>query len=387
MIGRWAARLVAVVGLLLTGCGSDADVSRLPDLPHPPVVPLLDEVPVTGESRAFELDYGGGGSGAPFGTNLFVPPGAAGSIAIVPWEGGGKGARFTVPEKGDSVFCTVPVRLLGPVVVGGRTRVTDLTLGADAWSGVDIELRARDEHGTVVSPPGSRFFTLRHERAPSDWESWSVPVTPPEGAAKAEVCVRFLGATGTMEVDRLEIVTEGVPLPPEAPRISLRWSLDEPGDRAPPTAPDTPTDVPPRGFDLLIPPGTKGATLTWGRYDGAVGVRMLVELPGNALACSQPFAVAPGMVLRGRLKVRTIETDTREWTGFVAEMRGYDIVGGLVAAGPSPFTLLHAFKTAGDWQDFDAVYAPPVSAVTGKLCFRFVESTGDALIDEAGVGE
>ena len=51
------------------------------------------------------------------------------------------------------------------------------------------------------------------------------------------------------------------------------------------------------------------------------------------------------------------------------------------------FALLHAFKAPGDWQDFDAVYAPPVSAVTGKLCFRFVESTGDALIDEAGVGE
>lgn len=385
-------RGVAFAAFIVAGCGSDADVSRLPPLPHPPVVPPLDEVPVTGESRAFELEYGGGGSGAPFGTNLFVPPGASGSVAIVAFEGGpagggGKGARFTVPVAGDSVFCTVSVRILGPVVVSGRSRVTELALGPEAWSGVDVELRARDENGAVVAAPGARFTTLSHARAASDWEDWSVPYTPPAGAVKGEVCVRFLGATGTIEVDRLQVLAEGVPLPAEAPRIALHWSLDEPGDRAPPTAPDTPTDVPPRGFDFLIPPGTRGATLTWGRYDGALAARMLVEQPGNALICSQPFVVAPGLVIRGRVKVRGIATDEREWTGFVAEMRGYDIVGGLVAAGPTAFTLLHAFKAAGDWEAFDAVYTPPVSAVTGKVCFRFVESTGDALVDEAGVGE
>lgn len=365
--------------LLLAGCGSDADRSRLPAIPDPPEVPLLPEEAPKGESRAFELNFGGGGAGAPYGMNLFVPPGMVGSVVTGPLTDGAKGATFSVPQKGDTVLCTSPVRIQGPFRFTARLRVAELVAAGDGWSGVDLELRARDDQNALVSPPdGTRFQRIAHWSGAGDWEDVDEEITPPAGAVKGELCLRFVTATGTVEVDRLQVETPGVPLPPPIPIVSVAWNLDEAGGGS----------GAPRGFDFLIPPGTTGATLTAGPLDGgATGIRMKVETPGNAVTCSQPFSVAPGMVARGRVNVLSVTPDGRPWTGFVAEVRTYDLVGGLASPVGSPFTPVTTLREATGWLSFEQPFAPPAEAVTGKLCFRFVESTGEALIDEASVGE
>lgn len=366
------------LALLLAGCGSDADRSRLPAIPDPPVVPPLEDVADRGESRAFDLDFGGGGSGAPYGTNLFVPPGATGSVSVGPLSDGSKGARLDIPSPGDTVLCSSPVRLVGPVEISARLRVEALTASGGAWSGVDLEVRARDAEGKLLSPEGARFHRLRHWGAAGEWEEWTEAFTPPPGAVKGEVCLRLVGATGVVELDRLAVIAPGVPLPPPVPIVSLAWDLDTPGGGS----------GAPQGLDFLIPPGTTGATLTHGPVgDGRVGVRIAVDTPGNAVACTQGFSVAPGMLAKGTLKLESVTADDRPWTGFVVEVRTYDLVGGLISPAGTPFTPVVTLRAPGDWATFAHPFAPPADAVTGKLCFRFVEATGVALLDDVAVGE
>ena len=55
------------------------------------------------------------------------------------------------------------------------------------------------------------------------------------------------------------------------------------------------------------------------------------------------------------------------------------------AAGAYPVRV--TIREPGDWMTFEQPFAPPSDAITGKLCFRFVESTGEVLVDEVSVGE
>lgn len=359
-----------LLGLL--GCAPEAEVSRLPLLADPPVVPPVPETPHAGESRAFELDFGGGGSGAPWGTNLFVPPGAVGSITLgaVP---GGKGARVEVPAPGDTVYCSAPVKVKDRFRFEARMRVEAVEGATGPNRGLVVEMRARADDGALVSPAGSRYHPLRAWTAPEDWSTWETEVEVPAAARRAELCWRFVGATGVVEVDRFVVETPGVPTPPPLPIVSVDWPLDRPGGER----------GAPEGFAFLVPPGTEGASLA--HEEGAI--RFEVVNPGNALACSEPFAVAPGMVARGRVRVDALSTDPRPWTGFVAELRTWDFLGGLVSPPGQAYTPLHTWKEPVGWVDFEAAMPLPTGATTGKLCFRFVESTGLAQVDEASVGD
>jgi hypothetical protein len=361
--------------LALSACGSDAGESRLPALVSPPLVPPLDDVVAEGESRAFDLDLPGGGTGAPFGANLFVPPGAAGEADAGLLSDGSRGARLVVPGTADTVLCASPVNATGSLEVTARLRIAAVA----APAAVELELRPRDAGGELVSPPDARYVRLHRWDAPSDWAEWTATGALPEGAVKAEVCLRFVGGPGELELDRLVVQTPGIPLPPVVPVVSRRWDLDQPGG----------SRGAPLGFEFLIPPGTTGVTLDTdlGADEGdARGAHIRVTTKGNAVICSEGFAAASGMVGRARVKVREVESDARPWTGFVVEVRTYDLVGGLVSPGGGPFTLLRALKEPADWQDVAVAFAPPAEATTAKLCLRFVEATGDALVDWAAVG-
>lgn len=364
--------------LLALACVPEPDQSRLPPLADSPVVPPVEEAEPTGESRAFELDFGGGGAGAPWGMALFVPPGAEGSVETGRLEDGVKGVRFTVPVAGESVLCSTPVQVVGSFRFAARMKVEAVGPTAEDWMGLHVEMRARDAGRALVSPAGARFHRLRHWReATPGWVEWEETVEVPPGATQAELCWRFVQTTGTVALDRFVVETPGVPVPPPVPIVSVAWSLDRPGGGG----------GAPEGFDFLLPPGTEGATLTAGPVGDGQGLRMAVDRPGNALACSQPFAVAPGMVVRARVKVEAVRSDERPWTGFVAEVRTYDVLGGLVSPAGQAFTFLASIKAPSDWQAVEVPFAPPAGASVGKLCFRFVEATGVAMVDEAGVGE
>jgi len=246
--------------------------------------------------------------------------------------------------------------------------------------GLNVELRSRASGGELVSPPGSRYTVIRNFREDADWIEWEADVTPAPGAVRGEVCYRFVNSTGKIEVDRLEVVAPGVPIPaplPEiegaeaAPASEVRLELDALGGGA----------GAPQGFDFVIP-DPNGVKLTAADLgDGAKGIHFEVTTAGNAAACSQFMPLGPRGVARGRVKVSDIKTDARTWTGFVAEVRAFNSAGGLVAAGSTPYTTVFTGKTKGDWQDFQFPFSTPGGAVSGKLCLRFVESTGTADVD------
>lgn len=368
--GLWRGLLVGL--LALAACGSEAERSRLPSVPHPPVVPPLEDVAAVGESRRFDLDLPGGGAGAPFGANLFVPPGAQGSVRVGPLSDGSRGAELSVPAAFDTVLCTSPVAAAGALEVTARLRVAELVAPAV----VELELRPRDATGGLVSPPESRFVRLSSWSAAGEWGEWSGRAALPEGAVKAELCLRLVGGAGRVELDAASVVTPGVPLPPVVPAVTRRWELDEAGGER----------GAPLGFAFLVPPGTVGAELAGGEREGARGVWLRVTQPGNAVVCSEGFSAATGMVGRGRVTVEAVTSDERPWTGFVAEVRTYDLVGGLVSPGGGAFTQLRTWRSPAAGEDFAVAFAPPSEATTAKLCFRFVESTGVAFVDWAGVG-
>lgn len=377
--------------LALAGCGSEQDQPLVAPWPDAPVVPDVPSDVPDAESRAFEMDFGGGGSGGPYGVNFFIPTGTVATATTGALDDTRKGFTLTVPQPGDAVVCTASVRMRDHVHLAGTMRVAAVSPTAEAWTGFDVEVRARDEQKQIVAPAGARFVQVEHLRAPTEgFQAWEADVELPAGAVQGEVCWRFVKATGTAQVDRLVVESPGVPVPVAPPIVAVDWPLDEPGGAG----------GAPLGFAFLIPPGTLGAELALyrepataperpapGEHDVERGVRMAVRQPGNALVCSDPFSVAPGMVVRGRVRIDAVQTDARAWTGFVAEIRTYDMVGGLASAGATPFTLLKAWKAAGDWETFEAPFAPPAGAANGKLCFRFVESTGEAHIERASVGE
>ena len=381
------AALLCVLG----GCGSEVDIPGVAPWPDAPVVADVPSDVPDAESRAFEMDFGGGGSGAPYGVNFFIPSGTVATAESGVVDGAARGFTLTVPQPGDAVVCAASVRMKDRVTLTARMSVPSLTPTAEAWTGLDVEIRARDEAKQIVSPEGARFVQVQHLRAPAaGFVEWSAEVDLPVGAVQGEVCWRFVKATGQVAVDRLVVESPGVPVPLPLPIITVDWPLNEPGGAG----------GAPLGFAFLVPPGTTGATLSLFREPasapekpaaGEVGVLrgfvMDIVKPGNTLVCSDPFAVAPGMRVRGRVQVESVETDARGWTGFVAEIRTYDMVGGLASAGTTPFTLLQAWKAPGAWEDFDVPFAPPKGAANGKLCFRFVESVGVARVERAGVGE
>ncbi len=358
--------------LFLQGCTPEADESALPPIANVPVVPNVEGGADAGESRALEMDFAGGRAGAPYGLAFFVPQGTAATATTGLLSDGSEGFTFVATAPGDGVVCSDPIAVAGPLTVTARQRVSALTGATQGWHGAHAELRARAEGGALVEVPGTRYLPLHVVNAAGDWETWEQRVEPPAGARTVELCWRLVGTSGTLEVDRAAVVSDGVPLPQLPPVVSVRWELDSPG---PSGAPE--------GFEFMVPPGTKGATLAV--KDG--GVTFETTAASNALACTQSLSVAPGMLFRGRYRVRALTTDTRTWTGFVAEVRTYDMVGGLASPVGLPFSVLQTWKSAsGEWAEFESAFAPPKGAVTGKLCFRFVESTGAVDLDWAEVG-
>ncbi len=359
--------------LYLLSCDSEAGERVLPVRDDAPVVPDLPGTPWIGQSRAYEMDLEGGAGGAPLGTRFLFPPGAAGLGTTGPLSDGSLGATFTVDVPGNAVFCTDALRLAGKATLTTRMRVSSLNGQGDARAAVEIELRSRDEANKPIAGDGRAFPLVHRIRAQGDFEDVTEEIEIPAGALKGEMCWRFVHATGTIEVDRVEVLTPGVALSDKATVVGVRWELDTDGG----------TYGAPAGFAFLIPPGTKGATLV--RVDG--GIRIGVAQQGNAVACSDPVSVAAGMRARGRFRVLSVETEPGVKTGFMAELRTYDLVGRLASAGRVAYTNVVTAIAPTEWTEFERPITPPEGAVTGKLCFRFAKATGVAEVDWGSLGE
>lgn len=374
---------------LLACSGDQADVKTVEPTPTPEVAPPEPVAPPpaaapTGESRTFELDAPGGAGGAPDGAAFIVPGGTNAETTAGALSDGSTGMKLVAKAEGDALMCTQLVQLGPTATIGTRMKVSDVKPGPQSWMGLNVELRTRDAAGALVSPAGTRYVLLRNDRAPTDWTEWELPVTVPAGATQGELCFRFVNSTGTVEVDRVVVNGGGAAGGGAAATAAAaagpvtRWDLDAVGGGG----------GAPAGFDFLVPPGTAGTTVKAGPVAGGTGFSFTVSQPANSLACSQPFPVSGPMRAAARVRVAEIKTDARPWTGFTAEVRTYDGAGALVSPAGSQYTTLATVKTAGDWAEVGKGFSAPAGAATGKLCFRFVESTGSAEIDwaEAGPG-
>lgn len=357
---------------LLLSCGSEAGERVIPVREDAPVVPDLPETPWVGQSRVYALDVDGGAAGAPLATRFLFPPGASASGKTGPLSDGSIGATFTVDVPGNAVFCTDAQRLSGKAVLKTRMRVVTLT-AADPRAGVEIELRSRDEANKPIAGDGRAFPLVHRIKQPGEFEELTEEIEIPPNALKGEVCWRFVHATGSIEVDQIAVETPGIPASDDSAVVGVRWDLNTEGG----------TYGAPAGFAFLIPPGTKGATLS--RVEG--GIRMVIEQQGNAVACSDPVSVAAGMRAKGRYRVLSVETEPGVKTGFMAELRTYDLVGRLASAGRVAYTNVVTAIAPTEWTEFERPITPPEGAVTGKLCFRFAKSTGTAEIDWGSLGE
>jgi hypothetical protein len=275
------------------------------------------------------------------------------------------------------------------LTVRTRVKVSGIQPGSQPWQGMNVELRSRDDAGALVQPQGARYTMVKNLRADGDFTDIESAATQPAGATKAEVCMRFVNSTGTLEIDSIAVdgviegaATTGAAAAAEpvvgATANAVRFDLDAAGGG----------NGAPQGADFFVPPGTPGVETKVGDLgDGAMGFSLTATQPGNALACTQPFPTKAKMVAKGRVRVRDVKTDGRPWTGFSAEVRTYDAAGALVSPPTMQFVPLRTWKAAGDWAEFTQPFEPPNGAANGKVCVRFPESTGAADVDWFEVAE
>lgn len=359
--------------LLLAACSGGESPKPAPVEPTPapevaPTPPPATPAPGAGESKVLELDATGGGAGAPAGTNFILPAGSQATATAGKLSDGSTGFTLSVQAAGDALVCAQAVDVGSTLGVKARLKVSGIRPGPQDWMGMNLEVRARDATGALISPPGGRYVLLRNLRQDMDWADVTADAAIPAGATRAEVCFRFVSSTGTLEVDRMELTGTGGAGGATAEK---RWDLDQPGGTA----------GAPAGAAFFLAPGTEGATTKVGDLGGASGFNLTVTKPGNALACTEPFPAAGKMEAKGRARVKEIAAGGGAYSGFTAEIRSYDATGGLVPAPGSQYIPLNVWKQPGDWQEFQVGFTAPPGAVTGKVCVRFVESTGSADVD------
>lgn len=360
-----------------TGTGTGAQAA-------PPASEAEAFAPVAG-AKVFDLDLPGGHGGAPAGSSFHLPPGAVVETFAGDLGDGTLGLRLGARAEGDALACTerMAVGASGALVV--RLRVPELVAGGVAWHGLDLEMRARDAGGALVSPEGSRYVVLQRWREPvGQWTELTAPFATPAGAVTGEFCFRFVKSTGVVEVDRVQVLGEspaGAPAAtapaadatPGAPDGGAlgRWDLDEAG----------PIGAPP-GTTFVLPAEAAASSLRVDALEGgATGVRIEVPSPGNALLCTEPFAAAPTLRARARVRTAAVAGPGKAGTGFVAEARCFDPSGTLAPGPVGPYLRLGEWTEPTAWVELDAEIQPPPTAATAKLCFRFVDATGVAEVD------
>lgn len=372
------------LALLLAACSGESPAPAPAPEPAAPVAPAPAPPPAA-ETRTLPLDAPGGLNGAPEGLNFIVPDPKGAEAKAGPLSDGSTGFTLTARNPGDAVVCTQPMRLQPSVTFKSRVRVADIKPGAQPWMGMNVELRARDDAGNLVSPPGGRYTLLQNLREPGAFADLENAASLPTGATKGELCFRFVESRGTVEVDSIA-VTGALPEVAEAPAVvdipapTTRFELDQPGGGS----------GAPMGADFFIPPGIAGVSTRVGPLENstASGFAFTVSQPGNALACSQAFPVTGGgtMWAQGSVRVREVSSDPRAFAGFTAEVRSYDGAGALVSPPGSQFTSIQVWKApTPDFAPFGKEFTVPDKAATAKICLRYAETTGAADVDWLGI--
>ena len=379
--------MLYVVLFLAVACDNATEPPAEGDAPPVTAAPAAPAGPVEappGTLHRVDLDVAGGRNGAPLDAMFVLPVGlgATGTMGVLS-DGQARGVVLTVPKRGDALVCTVPFPIGSASLFRTRARLAEIQSGTLASDGLNFELRARDASGTLISPATTRYALIENVQSAGDWAEWEAEVATPAGATQGEFCARFVGSTGVVEIDFMEVRPPGTAPGSAAaattvgalPTVVKRWEFDAAG---PAGAPE--------GFTFIVPPGSKART-TVATFGDAKGFSFGVDKPGNALACSERFAVGGTQTVKARLKLDKVKADARAWTGFVTEVRTWDAGGTLVSPPSGQYTVIDTARTKGAWREIDVPFAAPAGATEGSVCMRFVESTGAASVDWVSVGE
>ena len=372
--------------ITLAACSGEAPT---PAAVQPEVAPPVEPAPAilaSMETKVLSLDAAGGLNGAPEGLNFILPDPKGAEATSGPLSDGSVGFKLTAKNPGDAVVCTQPMRLQPTLAFKSRLRVAEVKPGAQPWMGLNIEMRARDDAGNLVSPPGGRYTLLQNIRDPGEFVDLEHNVSLPTGATRAELCFRFVDSRGTVEVDSVSVVgalpepVAAAAVAQEIPAPTTRFDLDEAGGGG----------GAPKGADFFIPAGIAGVSTRVGALENstATGFSMTVSQSGNALACSSLFPVSGGSKVwaQGSVRVKDLKSDARQFAGFTAEVRSYDAANALVSPPGSPFLTVQVWKApSADFAPFGKEFTAPEKATNAKICLRFAESTGSVDVDWLGV--
>jgi hypothetical protein len=159
--------------------------------------------------------------------------------------------------------------------------------------------------------------------------------------------------------------------PPSSAGVSRRVELDAAGG----------LNGAPADAAFIVPAGVD-ATASMKAFDGgARGVSLEVRTAGDALVCTQPIPIGERLTFRTRVRLSSIQTGAASYDGLNLELRARGPAGELISPPTTRYLLISNLKQAGDWQEVEAEIAPPVGAVNGEFCARFVASTGVADVD------
>lgn len=198
--------------LFLVGCDDAAPPAVAPAAPPvaPPAATPTSPPPLTPDSSGepetrWELDAPGGGGGAPLGADFFIGPDVVGATTFVGEVGGAVGFSLALTRPSNAVACTVPFPVAPKMKGRGRVRVRSVQPGPGPYQGFTAEVRNYDPKGVLVPGPGSQYIPLQVWREPADWVEFDTAFTPPDHTTNAKICLRFVDATGEVDVDWLGV--------------------------------------------------------------------------------------------------------------------------------------------------------------------------------------
>ncbi|MEN9786474.1 MAG: hypothetical protein RLZZ299_1738 [Pseudomonadota bacterium] len=328
-----------------------------------------------GEIRTYELDEPGGAGGAPQGMVFVLPPDADAAVQAGDLGDGARGARLAVRRHSDALLCTTAVPMGGVAMVKARLRVPAVEAGARPWTGMNVEVRARDDSGTLVSAPDAPYALLRNVRSPGDWTDVTQRLFLPSGTTQGELCFRFVLATGVVEIDRIQIVapkpvTPAGPAPaptaPPAPAV-----LTTPAETSPPAGAVDVADV-----AAPIMPATPSADAD------RRGRQLAVSAPEawSGAACSAWFPSRRNLRIEGDISLTALTASAPDWSGIVIEAYHQDAGGMALPAGAPPFVPVFAATAAAMDPHFVVRHRAPPRAARSRLCARYASAAGSVTI-------
>lgn len=321
-------------------------------------------VDFAGTLKEFGLDRAGGYGGAPEGLAFIVPPGATSTASFGDLGEGVTGVRFEVKQAGDALVCTQLLPLGPQAFVRARLRVPAIAPGAGSWMGLNFELRARDGLGALVSPAGGQYQLIKNLRETSSWQDVEQRITVPTGATQGEFCFRFVLSTGTLEVDKLSIVSksgEGAASLAPPPAATPRVATEPTPPVAAPTATAARTAVGPEG-------ASRGFTLR-------------LDQRGSSVACTPWIATSAALRVQGTADVATINPEAVDWSGLAVEAYARDARDQPLSTQGVPYASIFVTTRQGLGQRFSVDWSPPADTSRARLCARFSDASGSASFD------